>query len=708
MVQSTLEGIDTNKDNFPKVESFIKSPVDFPTEARRNSRPRKSTLTQQQKNKKRQRAKPEQVIVLKQEFAKNPTPSAKTREEIGRRIDMTERSVQIWFQNKRAKAKLAKKRMEIAENESQMPNCNDRTDASYVLGSAAVYSPDLDQTADDSVGHAGVIRPPSSARGCQNEATVPRVPNPLDVPLEAVINSRRILCPPVVLSCSAVCVGTWSRVLTPGFDDLDVRYFPSESILSYSVRANKTFFRIDIPFKSVEKIVLEVGEVDPLVGHVIIYLSQQNLSFWVNPPGKNGQLQGWRMTPDYTENQQVSRIPVHKLTGMHLQLQSELAQIYSFQPLKFERNPLLMDKDHGCATGSAPVAPQVPDGSDISGIGRPSETSERSGRKDFADQLFSELEMETKNISSNVNANSNANANSNSNSNVSANVGERSVDVDEFFSKREWGMDSSEQIEFDNDSGESDSLMDSHSRSISKTRSLSTVYSLDPTLLTPISSNGWDEMANIFFEPSGPELNVLEGTFDPLYIDKDRREFFLETPQKCHMPTMKENIDEIPMELEGPQQPVSSGESKPSGDPTGSMEPMEVQDPLGRSGTVNSVGPTNGLSGHPMVCVGSPSAVPIDEMGQLAPSSIIEHLRTPRNEMNAITPTPVNESTNSGDRQMSEVQIDIGPQISGDSLPKGQYTDPGNLTHKPDSFTDVDGIFEDLSVSPTAYGVLQN
>uniref|UniRef100_A0A060T7F0 ARAD1B23320p n=1 Tax=Blastobotrys adeninivorans TaxID=409370 RepID=A0A060T7F0_BLAAD len=692
MVQSTLEGIDTNKDNFPKVESFIKSPVDFPTEARRNSRPRKSTLTQQQKNKKRQRAKPEQVIILKQEFAKNPTPSAKTREEIGRRIDMTERSVQIWFQNKRAKAKLAKKRMEIAENENRIPNCNDRADGSYVLGSAAVYSPDINQTADNSMGHPGATRPPSSAGGCQNDASIPRVPNPLEVPLEAVVNSRQILCPPVVLSCSAVCVGTWSRVLTPGFDDLDVRYFPSESILSYSVRANKTFFRIDIPLKSVEKIVLEVGEVDPLVGHVIIYLSQQNLSFWVNPSGKSGQLQGWRMTPDYTENQQASRIPVHKLTGIYLQLQSELAQIYSFQPLKFERNPLLMDKDRACATGAAAVATHVPNGSDISGMGRPPETNDRPGRKDLADQLFSELEMEAKNINSSANANEI--------------VGERSMDVNEFFSKREWGIDSSEQIEFDNDSGESDSLMESNSRSISKTRSLSTVYSLDPTLLTPISSNGWDEMANIFFEPSGPELCALEGTFDPLYIDKDRKEFLLENPRNCHMPNAKENIEDISMELEGPQQSGTSGASRSSGDPRGPVKPMDVQGPVELAGTVNTVTSMDQINGHPVVCVESPDAIPIDEMGQLAPSSIIGHLRTPRSEANAITPMPVNESAESGERHISEVPVDFVPQISGDSLPKEQDIDTSNLTHKPDSFTDVDNIFEDLSVSPTAYGVL--
>ena len=67
-----------------------------------NSRrpPRKSTLTQQQKNQKRQRATQDQLITLEKEFNKNPTPTAMVRERIAEEINMTERSVQIWFQNR--------------------------------------------------------------------------------------------------------------------------------------------------------------------------------------------------------------------------------------------------------------------------------------------------------------------------------------------------------------------------------------------------------------------------------------------------------------------------------------------------------------------------------------------------------------------------------------------------------------------------------
>lgn len=69
-----------------------------PNAARRP--PRKSTLTQQQKNQKRQRATQDQLATLELEFSKNPTPTADVRDRIAEEINMTQRSVQIWFQNR--------------------------------------------------------------------------------------------------------------------------------------------------------------------------------------------------------------------------------------------------------------------------------------------------------------------------------------------------------------------------------------------------------------------------------------------------------------------------------------------------------------------------------------------------------------------------------------------------------------------------------
>lgn len=85
-----------------KQGSQTPSPSNTTTTSNSQSRrpPRKSTLTQQQKNQKRQRATQDQLTTLEMEFNKNPTPTASVRDRIAEEINMTERSVQIWFQNR--------------------------------------------------------------------------------------------------------------------------------------------------------------------------------------------------------------------------------------------------------------------------------------------------------------------------------------------------------------------------------------------------------------------------------------------------------------------------------------------------------------------------------------------------------------------------------------------------------------------------------
>lgn len=67
---------------------------------RQRSRSGTANMTMQQLNKKRQRATPDQLSILEEAFLVNNSPNAKMREMIADRIRMTERSVQIWFQNR--------------------------------------------------------------------------------------------------------------------------------------------------------------------------------------------------------------------------------------------------------------------------------------------------------------------------------------------------------------------------------------------------------------------------------------------------------------------------------------------------------------------------------------------------------------------------------------------------------------------------------
>ncbi|KAI8991491.1 homeobox domain-containing protein, partial [Mycotypha africana] len=58
----------------------------------------------------RTRASPEQLAILERTFAVNPSPNHRIREQLSHELGMSERSIQIWFQNRRAKVKTAIKR----------------------------------------------------------------------------------------------------------------------------------------------------------------------------------------------------------------------------------------------------------------------------------------------------------------------------------------------------------------------------------------------------------------------------------------------------------------------------------------------------------------------------------------------------------------------------------------------------------------------
>ncbi|KAJ8653252.1 hypothetical protein O0I10_011100 [Lichtheimia ornata] len=67
---------------------------------------------------KRTRATPEQLAVLEKTFSVNPSPNNRVREQLSRELGMSERSIQIWFQNRRAKVKNMAKRSSLLHDET--------------------------------------------------------------------------------------------------------------------------------------------------------------------------------------------------------------------------------------------------------------------------------------------------------------------------------------------------------------------------------------------------------------------------------------------------------------------------------------------------------------------------------------------------------------------------------------------------------------
>ncbi|KAI8389367.1 Homeodomain-like protein, partial [Blakeslea trispora] len=67
---------------------------------------------------KRTRATPEQLAILEKSFDLNPSPNNRVREQLSRDLGMSERSIQIWFQNRRAKVKNVAKKTTMLQDET--------------------------------------------------------------------------------------------------------------------------------------------------------------------------------------------------------------------------------------------------------------------------------------------------------------------------------------------------------------------------------------------------------------------------------------------------------------------------------------------------------------------------------------------------------------------------------------------------------------
>ncbi|EDP50396.1 hypothetical protein KXW98_002669 [Aspergillus fumigatus] len=266
--------------------------------------PRKSTLTQQQKNNKRQRATQDQLVTLELEFNKNPTPTAATRERIAQEINMTERSVQIWFQNRRAKIKmLAKKSIETGEGCDSIPESMRQYLAMQFDPSKA--------GARDPFGRTGAY----GANGAYPSESAPSG--------KVVIHH---------FTCRSLTIGSWRRIGQNAMD-LVVFYSPEKACMTYYINNDSAGYKIEYPFSYIKNITLESGDANAQPNGVptrpaglLVELNRPPL-FYMDSSNSGGFYQ----CGDFTEDQQASQILVHHLGGHPKVLSVQLAKLVSLE-----------------------------------------------------------------------------------------------------------------------------------------------------------------------------------------------------------------------------------------------------------------------------------------------------------------------------------------------------------------------------------------
>ncbi|KAF2746158.1 homeo protein [Sporormia fimetaria CBS 119925] len=293
--------------------------------------PRKSTLTQQQKNQKRQRATQDQLVTLEMEFNKNPTPTALVRERIAQEINMTERSVQIWFQNRRAKIKnIAKKSIENGDDCNDIPESMRRYLALQAMESGKPLAGGL-------LGRGGGGMAPYGSNMLLNTDN----------------SSSKVVIHH--FACRSLSIGTWRRVGQNSMD-LVIFYSPEKCCVTYYINNDSAGYKIEYPFSYIKNISLEQGDMTANAegasqrpGGLIVELNRPP-NFFMDSSGSGGFFQ----CGDFTEDQQASQMLVHHLGGHPKVLSGQLAKLISLESFQNRHSNVF---DHSAVAMSAPVSP---------------------------------------------------------------------------------------------------------------------------------------------------------------------------------------------------------------------------------------------------------------------------------------------------------------------------------------------------------------
>lgn len=289
--------------------------------------PRKSALTQQQKNKKRQRATQDQLTVLEMEFNKNPTPTANVRDRIAEEINMTERSVQIWFQNRRAKIKLlAKKNLKTGEDIDSIPESIRAYLAMQAMESGkGLGGSYLGRTGLLPFGHGGML---GGEQGAQGKVLIHH------------------------LTCRSLSIGKWTRV-GQNTMDLIVFYSPDKCTMTYYINNEQAGYKIEYPFSYIKNIWVENNEGDQSkMSGIIIELNRLPNFFMNSSPTTNGFFQ----CGDFTEDLQATQCMIHHLGGNPKVLASQMAKLVSLESF-MNRHSAHAYGDPHALPASAPVSP---------------------------------------------------------------------------------------------------------------------------------------------------------------------------------------------------------------------------------------------------------------------------------------------------------------------------------------------------------------
>ncbi|KAF8876740.1 hypothetical protein BD779DRAFT_1695815, partial [Infundibulicybe gibba] len=244
-------------------------------------RSRSTSSMKEKEKRKRSRVTPEQLVHLERFFSVDRSPTAARRREISELLGMQERQTQIWFQNRRAKAKLQDGKHKGRSGSAETP-------------------PDT---------------PPELSTG-------------FEVDLHNLIHEDE---PVTIIPCTDLSVGTWRRIATTvGKHDLVAYVCDVKRCLTWFIHSGGFGFKMEIPFDSI--VDTEFTNAAPGSGLATFVLSQPPIFYLenVSSPNTDGTTtRHWKRCADWTEGHQATHVLRHDLIGSAVQLAHLLRNLHA-------------------------------------------------------------------------------------------------------------------------------------------------------------------------------------------------------------------------------------------------------------------------------------------------------------------------------------------------------------------------------------------
>ncbi|KAJ6513439.1 hypothetical protein C8R45DRAFT_813456 [Mycena sanguinolenta] len=214
---------------------------------------------------KRSRVTPEQLVHLERFFAAERSPTASRRREIGELLGMHERQTQIWFQNRRAKAKLQSTKIKKVKGLCQGPD----------------------------------------------PLVLPRLSTCFENELNNLIHEDE---PVTFIPCSDLSIGSWRRIATDTSQrDLVAYTCDAKRCLTWFIHNGGFGFKMEIPFDTI--IDTEFTHSSPGSTGLASFVLSRPPIFYLENASEDGSLPHWKRCTDWTEGHQASHVLRHDLIG---------------------------------------------------------------------------------------------------------------------------------------------------------------------------------------------------------------------------------------------------------------------------------------------------------------------------------------------------------------------------------------------------------